>query len=161
MGSAPELVRPLVERFWRAGGAREGRGFLLDGRVLPRLVGEAAIRGGVISLRSRREWQRIFREGSSCRQGGLVVYVLLRAYGGGPRLGLVVSRRVGKSVERNRLRRRLKAAWQSNVGDVAPQVDCVLVARPQAARETFRELSVDLVEGLRSLGGLASPPASP
>ncbi|MGH2708414.1 MAG: ribonuclease P protein component [Actinomycetota bacterium] len=139
------------------------------------------------SLRSRGEWQRIFREGASCPQGGLVVHVLLRAERGapgmasrpqagpggprpeearganlrsrepkGPRLGMVVSRRVGKAVERNRLRRRLRAAWQSLAPDLRPEVDCVVVARPQAAREKFQQLSADLSNGLRSLGGFAS-----
>ena len=50
-----------------------------------------------------------------------------------PRLGLVVSRQVGGAVERNRVKRRLRAAFDELRDAVAADRDYVLIARPGLA----------------------------
>jgi ribonuclease P protein component len=47
-----------------------------------------------------------------------------------PRLGRAGSRQVGGSVERNRLKRQLRAAFDRIADDVAPGRDYVLIVRP-------------------------------
>jgi ribonuclease P protein component len=48
----------------------------------------------------------------------------------GPRLGLAVSRQLGGAVERNRLKRRLRAAFAEVAGGLPADHDYVLIARP-------------------------------
>ena len=50
-----------------------------------------------------------------------------------PRLGLAVSRKVGGSVERNRLKRRLREAFDRIADGVEPGRDYVLIVRPGLA----------------------------
>jgi ribonuclease P protein component len=78
-----------------------------------------------------------------------------------PRLGLTVSRKAGGSVERNRMRRRLRQA----VRQVAPMSarpghDYVIVARHQVLDATFPHLLADLESVFRRVHaakpGLAS-----
>ena len=68
-----------------------------------------------------------------------------------PRLGLAVSRKVGGAVERNRLKRQLRAAFDATAAGVAPGRDYVLIVRPGLA-ETAEARGFDwLVERVREV----------
>jgi RNase P protein component len=78
------------------------------------------------------------------------------------RVGLTVSRKCGGSVERSRIKRRLRAA----VRLVAPQIaqrniDLVVVARAQAIDAAFGDLVADIGAGLASLDRPARPGRKP
>jgi ribonuclease P protein component len=71
------------------------------------------------------------------------------APGEGPRFGFTVSKQVGGAVERNRIRRRLKAAVRDVLLDHARRdYDYVLIARREALEAAFAALVSDLVEAL-------------
>jgi ribonuclease P protein component len=57
------------------------------------------------------------------------------------RLGIAVSRRVGKAVVRNRVRRRLRELGRARYPRLVDGRDLVLVAQPPAASASWRELS--------------------
>lgn len=62
--------------------------------------------------------------------------------GNRPRLGLSVPRRVGGSVERNRVRRRLREIFRRNRDIFGERGgNLVINARPSAAQASFTELS--------------------
>jgi ribonuclease P protein component len=68
------------------------------------------------------------------------------------RLGFTASRKVGGAVERNRARRRLKAAAAALMPDhAAPGMDYVLVARAETVRRPYGGLLGDLEAALRRL----------
>ena len=72
--------------------------------------------------------------------------------GGGPenRIGVTVSRQVKSSVERNRARRRLRAAAQSLMpAHAKPGRDYVLIARGDTAQRPWPELLADLETALK------------
>jgi ribonuclease P protein component len=75
------------------------------------------------------------------------------------RLGLVVPGAVGTAVERNRVKRQIRAAWRELRPNVA-FVDCVVVVRKAAVGNVFAELAGHLESCLRSLNVLTSPIAS-
>ncbi|MBS1877217.1 MAG: ribonuclease P protein component [Acidobacteria bacterium] len=58
----------------------------------------------------------------------------------GPRIGFTVPRAVGKSVQRNRIRRRMREAWRAEVCAVAPQWDVVLNPRRTVLDAPFDDL---------------------
>jgi ribonuclease P protein component len=67
-----------------------------------------------------------------------------------PRFGFTVSKQVGGAVERNRIKRRLKAAVRGILPDHARRdFDYVLIARRPALDATFAALASDLVEALQ------------
>jgi ribonuclease P protein component len=67
-----------------------------------------------------------------------------------PRFGFTVSKQVGSAVERNRIRRRLKAAVRGILPDHARRnFDYVLIARRPALDVAFAVLVSDLVEALQ------------
>ena len=61
------------------------------------------------------------------------------------RIGFTASRKVGGAVQRNRAKRRLRAAAQAILPEAArPCTDYVLVARPATLERPFPELLIDL-----------------
>ena len=86
-------------------------------------------------LSRSRDFDTVYRKGRSVSTRHLVLYSFPRDGGddGEPRLGLAVSRKVGGAVARNRLKRRLRAAFDGLGETVPPGHDYVLVARPGLA----------------------------
>ena len=62
------------------------------------------------------------------------------------RLGISVSKRVGKAVQRNYVRRRIREAFRSMKADLPTGLDIVCIARPESAHSAD-----DLAASLRSL----------
>jgi len=99
------------------------------------------------TLRSPAEFRRVLRHSRGRGAGGLVVHMCERDGGGQPRLGLVVPRTVGGAVERNRMKRRIRAIWRDVSPGLGP-VDCVVIVRPEAADLTFAALSERIESGV-------------
>lgn len=68
-----------------------------------------------------------------------------------PRFGFTVTRQVGKAVERNRIRRRLKAAVAEAAEHARADFDYVLIARRPALTTDYRALVSDLARALDRL----------
>ena len=61
-----------------------------------------------------------------------------------PGIGLTVTKKVGNSPQRNRIRRRLRAAARACAPAFQPQHDYVLVGRPEALTQPFNKVVADL-----------------
>ncbi len=85
---------------------------------------------------------------------GLVLQVRRRERAGeATRVGFTASRKVGGAVQRNRARRRLKAAAGALVPDhVKAGLDLVLIARGATVKRPFRALLADLEAALKRVG---------
>ena len=68
------------------------------------------------------------------------------------RLGFTVSKKVGNSVIRNRVKRRLKAAAQAILPTKAvPHLDLVIIGRQNTFKRSFPDLLTDLEKALKKL----------
>lgn len=90
-------------------------------------------------------------KGGRTERSGFALQGRRREDDGPPRFGFTVTRKVGTAVERNRIRRRLKAAAAAAEGS-APGCDYVVVARRSAISQPFAELVGDLSGALSRLG---------
>jgi ribonuclease P protein component len=85
------------------------------------------------------EFERVYRQGRSIANRHLVLYTFPNASAARPRLGLSVSRKVGGAVQRNKVKRLLREAFAQAEGDLKPDQDVVVVARPPAGELAERE----------------------
>ena len=108
-------------------------------------------------LKKKTEFTRVFREGVTWKGSSFSLHVLARtedvlpraggafSQGTQPRLGMVVTRKVGSAVERNRIKRKIREAFRKTAHRL-PAVD--LVIRPNAACKEAPE--EEIAQGLRT-----------
>ena len=104
-------------------------------------------------VRGRSAFVDLARRGRRARAGPLTVSHLPRA--DAPRFTFAISRKVGGSVTRNRLRRRLRALLREALADPAvptPDGDYLVAATPAATSLSFEELRGTLQRALQRLG---------
>ena len=91
-------------------------------------------------LKKNGAFQYVYRRGKSvaCRD-----LVMLCAKSRGLQVGISVSKKVGKAVVRNKVKRRLRECFRPYLGDVKNGL-YVIVARPSAAGATFQSLQRDV-----------------
>ena len=108
-------------------------------------------------LQKNRAFQYVYRKGHSvaCRN-----LVMLAAPGRELKVGFSVSKKVGKAVIRNKVKRqrRLRECFRPYLGDVKTGL-YVIVARPAAAEAAFGTLQKDVRYLLKKHGALKNPEA--
>ena len=81
-----------------------------------------------IRLKKRKDFRRLFEEGSFVSNSFLAVHVS-RNPEGKRRIGFTAGKKVGCAVLRNRCKRRLRECYRLNQAAVPKDMDMVLVAR--------------------------------
>jgi ribonuclease P protein component len=86
-------------------------------------------------LSRSRDFDAVYRQGKSVSTRFLVLYWFDRheVQDDPPRVGIAVPRKVGGAVVRNKVKRRLREAWRSQLDHIPAGRDYVLVARPGLA----------------------------
>ena len=152
---AGESVGMGFEPAWQPGVAARS-----SSAVVPRDASVSQPERLVMKRRNRlsrsRDFDAVYRHGHSTATRYLVLYSFPReeGEGEGPRLGLAVSRQLGGAVERNRLKRRLRAAFDELSADLSADTDYVLIARPGLA-----EAPLVAPAPVRPFGGRCEVPA--
>jgi ribonuclease P protein component len=103
-------------------------------------------------VRGRDAFARLTRDGTRIRASCLWCAHLPEPTAASPAVAFSISRAVGPAVQRNRLRRRLRALLRAATaaGDV-PAGSLLIGARPGAAELTFDQLRAELTDLLRRL----------
>ena len=91
------------------------------------------------SLKLNHIFQRLYRTGGQAN-GFLVLYARKNRTGTN-RVGITVSKKLGKAHIRNRVRRRFREVYRLNEEKFLPGWDIVLVARARAIEADFTDLT--------------------
>lgn len=106
------------------------------------------------------DFERVRKHGRSWAHP-LLIFSAVRNELDCTRFGFIVSRRVGKAVVRNRVKRRLREAMRHHLNELPPGWDVVLVARPPIAEARFADIDNALAQALgRARSWLSAPEAA-
>lgn len=104
-------------------------------------------------LKERTAWRRVYEQGRSWGHPLAVLYALPQPPPS-KRFGLAVGKGVGKAVQRNRVRRRLRHIVYSLEPRVREGAEYIIRARPTAGQTTFDDLIRAVGDLLRRAGAL-------
>lgn len=101
------------------------------------------------TLKLSREFDRVFKSGRSVAGREMILFVYRRGRGRPNRVGFCVSKKLGKAVVRNLVRRRLREVYRRHYEKFEPGWDMVLLARKGAVGTSFRKLEETFLELVR------------
>ena len=108
------------------------------------------------SLKLNHIFQRLYHT-KGVADGYLVLYAR-RNRTGGNRVGITVSKKLGKAHIRNRTRRRLREVYRLNEEHFAPGWDIVVVARSKCVEAPFDKLTKSYLTLAKRAGILREAP---
>ncbi len=97
-------------------------------------------------LKRKKDFARVFKKGKGFRGQGL----FLKALSGGAnqsRFGIIVSQKISKkATERNKIRRRIRAAIFKKLPGLEDNFDAVIIALPGVEEKDFRTIEKTITE---------------
>jgi len=106
------------------------------------------------SLKNNYEFRRLYSKGRSAGTPLLVVYCRKNRRNTN-QIGITVSNKLGKAVQRNRIRRRLREIYRLNEHRLARGMDMVIVARMKSREAAYADLEKAFLSACRRLDVLA------
>ncbi|HEY6253843.1 MAG TPA: ribonuclease P protein component [Candidatus Angelobacter sp.] len=102
------------------------------------------------SLRLLRhaDFQAVYKEGRKHFSGNITVFYRLRAEATGPRVGFTVGKVLGGAVQRNRIRRRMRAVVQRHLSGILLPLDVVIHPRKTVLDMDFDRLDAEVEQVL-------------
>jgi ribonuclease P protein component len=107
-------------------------------------------KGPLRSLTRRRDFEVVFEQGVNSASRYIVVYARPNELGVS-RLGLSVSKKVGKAVIRNRLKRLLRGAMRKGLEGLPLNYDFVIIARKSSVEAELDDFILDIKRFLSRL----------
>ncbi len=92
-----------------------------------------------VSIKENRTFSYLYRRGKFISSDCLILYFRNNRFENN-RLGVTVSKKVGKAVIRNRVRRRIKEAYREIEKSIPSSCDIVIVARSTAAEADYKKI---------------------
>ena len=97
----------------------------------------------LVTLKKNREFSLVYNKGRSFSTKNIVLIYLPRKYGA-VKAGVSVSKKVGKSVTRNKKQRQLKECFRYYLPKVSKPAHIVFIARTPIAKAAYREIQGDM-----------------
>lgn len=140
----------MAAKYFGGGGLRAANGFPCNLEANEPIVpGKYALPRPERFTR-KREFLRAFEGGAKHLDRSFVCYLVRGDDGRGNKLGYVVSRKVGKAVVRNRVKRYIREIYRIGRSLLEPGIHVVIVARPASAKLDYRQCEESI---RRLLGG--------
>lgn len=98
-------------------------------------------------LKYRRDFQAVYREGAVWKGPCFSLHILKREK---KRIGIVIPRKWGTAVERNRMKRRLREAFRRNA-HLFPNADIIVKPTIECRDETIDRIAQMLIEAVKEV----------
>jgi ribonuclease P protein component len=94
-------------------------------------------------LQTSADFKRVREQGRRLAKGTLVANWMALSPNAPSRLGVITSRKIGKSTRRSRARRLMREVFRLHQHNLATPVEMVLIARPSINGKTFQTVERD------------------
>lgn len=101
-----------------------------------------------LRLLKHADFQAVYKEGRKHFSGNITVFYRRRSEGIGPRVGFTVGKVLGGAVQRNRIRRRMRAAVQRHLAGIVLPLDVVMHPRKAVLDMKFDRLEAEVQQVL-------------
>ena len=95
-------------------------------------------------LLKHADFQVVYKEGRKHFLGNMMVFYRHRNDNGSPRVGFAVGKILGGAVDRNRIRRRMRAAVQRHLGQLTLPIDVIMHPRKAVLNLDFAQLESEV-----------------
>jgi ribonuclease P protein component len=103
------------------------------------------------NIRKNSEFRAVYKRGKSFSNYLLVLYIY-RNKSDFNRIGVSVSKKVGKSVTRNRIKRLIKECYRLNCDHISKGYDLVFIARNPAKGKSYKEIEKSMMNLFNKAG---------
>jgi ribonuclease P protein component len=104
-------------------------------------------------LHIQKDFNKVFKNGLRLENKNIKILAYRRNDGQiVRRLGLVTAKRVGVSVIRNRIKRRLREVFRTNKHFLDPSLDLIFISRPRTVLLDYNSLKKTILSLLKSAG---------
>jgi ribonuclease P protein component len=102
-------------------------------------------------LLKHADFQAVYQQGRKHFSGNITVFYRRRGDESGPRVGFTVGKVLGGAVQRNRIRRRMRAAVRNHLAQLALPLDVVMHPRRQVLEMDFARLEQEVAQVFAAL----------
>lgn len=95
-------------------------------------------------LRKNSDFRRVYSKGKSCADHFIVLFVLSNDLEGN-RIGLSVSKKIGKAVKRNRVKRLFREVYRLNKDKIIQGIDLIFLARKDVVKLDFSKMEKSIL----------------
>lgn len=114
----------------------------------------------LVTLKKNREFAMVYGRGKSHATKTMAMVYLPRKYGG-VRAGFSVSKKVGKSVVRNKVRRRMKEAFLEILPEISKSAHVIFIARAPIAAAEYQTIRKEMRYLIKKFGLIAQVGGEP
>ncbi|WP_243292741.1 ribonuclease P protein component [Bacillus sp. FJAT-47783] len=100
-------------------------------------------------IKKNDEFQKVFKNGKSMANRQFVIYMLDQPEEVEFRLGLSVSKKIGKAVVRNQIKRYIRQVFLEEKENIIKGKDYIIIARKPAAEMNYHEVHKSLLHLFR------------
>ena len=99
-----------------------------------------------VRLLKHADFQAVYKNGRKHFSGNMTAFYRQHEGATGPRVGFTVGKVLGGAVDRNRIRRRMRAAVRQHLRDLAAPLDLVLHPRKSVLTLKFAQLDAEIMQ---------------
>ncbi len=109
----------------------------------------------IYRLRSNMEFKKVYSGGKNYWNRNLVLYVKKNNIGN-TRVGYSITKKIGNSVIRNKIRRRMKEIYRLNFKGIKSNYDLIFIPKRNVVNISYKELESAMLHILKLAGVLTS-----